>query len=112
MNSVLKRQRQQLIKVSGLKPEYIDTLLSVTKQRLGILSDVRDEYIQARCLASLYSLFFERGIKIDPDDTNHLLFLCDYTCWQYRNIDAPGAMPQDIRFRLNNLITKNAGGKE
>lgn len=73
------------------------------------MSNVRDEYIQARCIASLYSLFDERNIKINADDTNHLLFLCDYTCWQYRNLDNPGDMPIDIRFRLNNLIMKNTG---
>ena len=109
MNDILENQKQRLIERSGLESEYIATLLSMTKQRLGIMSVVRDEYIQARCLASLYSLFEERDIKINPEDTNHLLFLCDYTCWQYRNTDTPGDMPLDIRFRLNNLITKYSG---
>ena len=109
MDIILENQKQKLIEKSGLTPEYINTLLSVTKQRLGIMSAVRDNYIQARCVASLYSLFDERSIKINPDDTNHLLFLCDYTCWQYKNIDNLGDMPLNIRFRLNNLLTKNMG---
>jgi len=89
---------------------YVSKILSLVKQRLGIMSGVRDEYLTARVNATLRSLFFERGIIIDENDMNLTMFIVDFTAWQYENVGNKG-MTNDLRLRLNNILVKYTRGK-
>lgn len=85
-------------------------ILSLVKQRIGLMSQVRDDYIEARILASITSLTKEKGITIDETDMNLIMFIVDYTVWQYQSVGNVGAMPIDLRQRLNNILVKYTGG--
>ena len=102
--TTLDNQRQRLLDEFGVSADYIETLLTLVKQRLGIMSDVRDSYINPRIMAALYSFLKEKGISIDFDDTNHLMLIADCTAWQYSSIGSGEAMPMHLRARLNDLI--------
>ena len=54
-----------------------DTILALTKARLGISSTVRDSYITAIINSVIKELEDEKGIVLDLDNTNHLM-LVDY----------------------------------
>jgi len=93
----------------AVSPKYLDTLLTLVKQRIGIITGARDDYITYRCIASLDELLTEKNIKINDKDINLLMFLVDFTTWRYLSIEQPTAMPEDIRYRLNNLLIEKAG---
>jgi len=86
-----------------------DTILDLFKARLGITSTVRDNYLKSIVQAVLTELENEKGIVLEDGNMNHLLFCADYATWRYQSRDHSGAMPIDIRFRLNNLFV-SAGG--
>jgi len=89
---------------------YATKILSLVKQRLGIMSNVRDAYLTARIEAVLRSLTFERGITIDEDDMNIAMLIVDLSAWHYENVSNK-AMSNDLRLRLNNILTKSTGGE-
>ena len=43
---------------------------------------------------------------------NHVMFVVDYSAYRYRSRGENGAMPIDLRFRLNNLFIHNGGADE
>ncbi len=88
----------------------VGAILSLVKQRLGIMSDVRDEYLTARIKAVLDELEREKGVKLDPSDYNHILFVVDYTTWKYQSVESGAAMPRFIQFALHNLMIHSGGG--
>jgi hypothetical protein len=104
MIKLIKNQRKQLISEYFLSDDYINTLMSLCKQRLGIMSDVKDDSIEARILASILALAKERNITVDPENTSQMMFLVDFACYQYTSLNNTGAMPIDLRYRLNNLF--------
>jgi hypothetical protein len=86
-----------------------DTILALTKARLGISSTVRDSYITAIINSVIKELEDEKGIVLDPDNTNHLMFVVDYATWRYQSRDSDTGMPRHLQYRLHNLFIHKAG---
>lgn len=93
--------------------EYLTNVLSILKQRLGINTTVRDSYLQARIKSTIDSIVIDRNISIDENNSSMLMFLVDYTSYEYVNIQTfdkmqmagqSGKMPEHLRQRLNNII--------
>lgn len=80
------------------------TILSLVKARLGISATVRDEYLTAIIKGILTELDEEKGIKLNKEDNNHLMFVVNYAAWKYDNRDSNGAMPRHLQWDLHNLF--------
>lgn len=85
-------------------------VLSYIKANIGISSTVRDDYFAAQRDA-LAAELSEKGVtvkdKTDSDYINaYLMLLSDIAAWRYRTRGAGGAMPEDLRYRLNCLIVE------
>lgn len=79
------------------------TILELVKARIGISTQVRDEYLKAIIAGVLDELELEKGIKLDKDDNRQLMFIVNYTTWKYENRDSGDAMPRYLQWDLNNL---------
>lgn len=90
----------------------IDNALELTKARIGLRSDVRDEYIQHIVKSVVKELESEYGLSLDSDNPYHTMFVVDWSDWRYSNRDAPEAMPRHLQFRLHNMIISNVGEKD
>lgn len=87
------------------------TILDLVKARIGISTTVRDTYLLAVIEGIITELEKEKGITLDSENDNHLMFIVDYATFRYQNRDYTGALPQHLYFRLRNLYV-NSGGKE
>lgn len=85
------------------------TILDLIKARLGISTNVRDTYLFSIIESIVSELEDEKGINIDLDNANHLMFIVDYSSWRYQSRDSTGAMPEHLKWRLKNLYV--SGGK-
>lgn len=89
----------------------IEQILSLTKERIGIRTKVRDEYLTFRIKGVLDEIKKEYKLKLDQENFSHVMFLVDYATWAYDNRDvAKQKMPRHLQFRLHNLIV--GGGKD
>lgn len=86
------------------------TILTIVKARIGISSTVRDSYLIAIIESIIKELEDEKGIALDPDNMNHLMYIVDYATWRYQNRDGDKGMPRNLQFRLHNIIIHNGGG--
>ncbi|RBP89394.1 hypothetical protein DFO70_11141 [Cytobacillus firmus] len=89
-----------------------DLILSLVKARLGITSAVRDQYLTAIINGIITELTDEKGIVLNQDNANHLMFCVDYSTWRYMSRDSEGALPRHLQFRLHNLIIHNGGAED
>ena len=85
-------------------------ILALVKARLGITTAVRDTYLAAIISGLIDELTKEKGIALDPNDMNHVMFCVDLATWRYQSRDAPGDMPRHLQYRLHNLIISAGGG--
>lgn len=96
----------------------IDTqlILDWVKARLGITSTVRDAYLQAVVEGVIDELTKEKGIRLNPDNKHHLMFVVDYAAWRYQSASdtstSPASlpMPRHLQYRLRNLIISSVAG--
>lgn len=86
------------------------TILTIVKARIGISSTVRDSYLIAIIESIIKELEDEKGIALDPDNMNHLMYIVDYATWRYQNRDGDKGMPRNLQFRLHNIMIHNGGG--
>lgn len=86
------------------------TILELVKARLGISTNVRDAYLVAIIEAVIKELEDEKGIMLEVDNKNHIMFIVDYSVWRYKSRDNTGALPEHLHFRLRNLYV-HSGGK-
>lgn len=84
-------------------------IVLLVKERIGIRSAVRDTYLTAITESVVTELEDEKGLKLDADNSYHLLFCVDYATWRYQSRDDTGAMPRHIQFRLHNLMIHVGG---
>lgn len=87
----------------------ISIALSLVKDRLGIRSEVRNTYLTAIIKGVMSELTEEQGIVIDIVSPHHLMFVVDYSTWKYQSRDDGGALPRNLKFRLNNLVIRDGG---
>lgn len=87
-----------------------NTILQFVKARLGITSPVRDTYLTAIVEAVKHELTDEKGILLEANNPNHLMFVVDLATWRYESKDNTGAMPRHLQYRLHNLVIHNGGG--
>lgn len=79
-------------------------VVDLVKARLGISTAVRDTYLTAIAKSVITEMEDEKGLLLESDNDNHLLFLADYATWRYQSRDESGAMPRHLQFRLHNMI--------
>ena len=88
--------------------DWIATALPLVKANLNITQTVRDEYLTAIISGVVEELQNEQGLALNPANPYHLQFVVDFSAWRYRARGENGAMPQNLRFRLNNLFIHNS----
>ena len=92
----------------------MDTMLvlQLVKERLGIKSDVRDQYLVAIVEGTTKELEDEKGLVLDGANPYHLMFVVDYATWRYQSRDSNTGMPRHLQYRLHNLFfhTGTRGG--
>lgn len=87
----------------------INTVLELVKARIGISTNVRDEYLTKIIEGIKDELETQQGLSIDLDSPHILMFLVDYATWRYQNRDSHDGMPRHLQFRLHNLVISNLG---
>lgn len=85
------------------------TILSLVKARIGISSSVRDTYLTAIVNSIIKELEDEKGITLDSQNMNHVMFIVDYSTWRYQNRDGEKGIPRHLQFRLHNLMIHDGG---
>lgn len=85
------------------------TELELTKAKLGITSDARDEYIQALIDSIKSDWENHQGIRgLDYSRADVLDLVADSAAYRYNTHD-PGPMPRHLQYRLRSLWIKHAG---
>lgn len=84
----------------------MDTALvvSLVKERLGIKTAVRDTYLTAVVQGVLSEMEDEKGLVLDGNNPNHLMFVVDYATWRYQSRDSEGSLPRHLQYRLHNMM--------
>jgi hypothetical protein len=88
------------------------TILPFLKSRMGLTSSARDEYLTKRIEATLDELENEKGLSLDSESPNHLMFVVDYTEWQYKTVGKQEGMPRHLQLRLHNLMIRSNADTE
>lgn len=86
-----------------------NTILDLLKARLGISGTIRDAYLLAIINGVIKELEDEKGIALEPDNNNQIMFIVDFTSWRYQSKDNEKGMPRHLQFRLHNLMIHNGG---
>lgn len=87
------------------------TVLQLVKARLGISTNVRDTYLISIIESVIRELEDEKGIVLEGENMNHIMFVVDYATWRYQSRDSSGDIPRHLQWRLRNLFIHN-GGKD
>ena len=88
----------------------VDVVLPLVKANLNITQDVRDDYLKAIISGVDRQLQEEQGLELKDSNPYHLQFVADFSAWRYRSRGETGAMPQHLRWRLNNLMIHEESG--
>lgn len=81
-------------------------VVKLAKMRLGITSNVRDDFLTHLVLACEDEIK-NKGVYVDYEENDVLSFMVDYTCFKYKNNDFKG-IPLYLRYALNNLIVRGS----
>lgn len=85
-----------------------DKILNLVKATLGYKSSVRDELLKVIVKSVVDELEIQKRITLKYDNSEHLMFIVDYSCFRYENKGA-GTLPRNLEYRLRNLIIKFGG---
>lgn len=88
--------------------ELNELALPLVKASLGYKSSVRDELLQAIIKSIIDELTIQKRINLNADNSEHLMFIVDYTVFRYEN-KGGSIMPRNLEYRLRNLIIKFGG---
>lgn len=89
--------------------EFKASALDLLKATLGYKSNVRDSLLEKIIEGVISELTDEKGIRLDYDNTSHLMFVVDLSAFRYDN-KGGNVMPRNLEYRLRNLIIKFGGG--
>lgn len=89
-----------------------NTILELTKARIGIRTDARNEYLTAIIEGIKRELKDDQGLVLTETNPHHLMFLVDYSVWRYQSVAStettstsiPLSMPRHLQWRLHNLM--------
>ncbi|MGO2743187.1 MAG: hypothetical protein ACTIAM_06120 [Pseudolactococcus laudensis] len=85
-----------------------DKILNLVKATLGYKSSVRDELLKVIVKSVVDELEIQKRIKLDFENAEHLMFVCDYAVFRYEN-KGGGTIPRNLEYRLRNLMVKYGG---
>ena len=85
-----------------------DKILGLVKATLGYKSSIRDELLKVIVKSIIDELEIQKRIKLDFENAEHLMFVCDYSVFRYEN-KGGGIIPRNLEYRLRNLIVKFVG---
>ena len=85
-----------------------DKILGLVKATLGYKSSIRDELLKVIVKSIIDELEIQKRIKLDFENAEHLMFVCDYSVLRYEN-KGGGIIPRNLEYRLRNLIVKFGG---
>ena len=85
-----------------------DKILNLVKATLGYKSSVRDELLKVIVKSVIDELEVQKRITLNYDNSEHLMFIVDYSVFRYENKGA-GTLPRNLEYRLRNLIIKFGG---
>ena len=85
-----------------------DKILGLVKATLGYKSIVRDELLKVIIQSVIDELEIQKRITLNYDNSEHLMFIVDYSVFRYENKGA-GTLPRNLEYRLRNLIIKFGG---
>ena len=91
--------------------EFKASALDLLKAFLGYKSNVRDILLKKIIDGVISELTDEKGIKLEYDNSSHLMFVVDLSAFRYEN-KGGGMMPRNLEYRLRNLIIKCGGGTQ
>lgn len=89
--------------------------LKILKDKLGIRSDVRDEYLLYRIKAIVNELEEEKGIQLDGENPDHFMFVVDYAYLKYVEADPNRDehnlqhLRRTIQWKLHNMMIHKSG---
>lgn len=89
--------------------QFKESALDLLKATLGYKSNVRDVLLKKIIEGVISELTDEKGIKLEYDNTSHLMFVVDLSAFRYDN-KGGNVMPRNLEYRLRNLIIKFGGG--
>ena len=88
----------------------METLLSMLKIDLGIMTDAFDSRLTQYLESALASIQRE-GATIDIKDTGDAQLVVMYAAWTWRRRDTGEGMPRMLRYALNNrVLSEKMGG--
>lgn len=87
----------------------VNLILSLVKANLGMGTNFRDAYLTKLIEGIIDELTDEKGITLDPEDANHLMFVVDLAAWRFAARDTKEDMPEHLKRRFRNLYV-HAGG--
>lgn len=83
--------------------EVENMALKLTKAKIGISTQIRDEYLSAIVNGVANELKEINGIEIDLENPTHLMYVVDLSVYRYENHDDK-FLPVNLQRRLHNLI--------
>lgn len=92
-----------------MEDEKILKALELFKIDLGIMHNKRDTYF-VTLLEGVKSEIERKGIVLDLEIADDIIFFCDYAAWQYRKRMENEPMPNNLQYRLRNRIIRKRSG--
>ena len=87
-----------------MNEEQIQTLLSMLKVDLGIMSTTAYDERLTQYLENAFSSIREEGASLDLTAVKDCQLVVMYAAWTWRRRDSGEGMPRMLRYALNNKI--------
>ena len=87
-----------------MNEEQIQTLLSMLKVDLGIMSTTAYDERLTQYLENAFSSIEEEGASLDLTDAKDCQLVVMYAAWTWRKRESGEGMPRMLRYALNNRI--------
>lgn len=92
--------------------EKIDSLVTLVKQREGILNSVQDDYMKAIVEGVIGELEKQHGIGVDLNDMDIFMLIVDMASFRYSNRDSIEGFPKHLEYRLRNFYINKSNDIE
>lgn len=92
--------------------EKIDSLVTLVKQREGILNSVQDDYMKAIVEGVIGELEKQHGIGVDLNNMDIFMLIVDMASFRYSNRDSIEGFPKHLEYRLRNFYINKSNDIE